>query len=397
VSALGAAAGILLVLAIAAGACWGPLTAHGFVVIDAAWLEIVRERSQFLLLQLWRAKDWSVNARPFLSLSLSVLAIDDSRVRKVGATAILVGAAGLVVALIASLVGPVSILLQGQAWRWVWVTSFASVLLLAPTLRALWRPDRCGALCVLLVICGWTFFTIGGTICLAYALIIWLVRDFTNDRVAKYLHGMGTLLQSLSLRAIGVFTFWIRGQRRAIVLSLTTGGLVAACLYCLPRALHDGTGVGGAAAFDAYSDWRRAIPPDSNVLVIPIRNSAAFAWFKLQRPSYLTVDQSSGVVFSRATALEVRRRSQVLLPLMDPNWRLLANMTKPLGGDGKSSASVRPLTRERLMSICRDPQLNFVVAAENIGFEPLRHVRAVGRQDWYLYDCRIVNGTSPPA
>ena len=146
------------------------------VVMDAAWLEVVRERSQFLLLQFWRANDWSLNARPFLSLSLSVLAIDDARVRKVGATAILVGAAGLVVALIASLVGPVSVLLQGQAWRWVWVTSFAGVLLLVPTLQALWRTDGCGALCVLLVICGWTFSTIGGTICLAFALILWLVR-----------------------------------------------------------------------------------------------------------------------------------------------------------------------------------------------------------------------------
>jgi hypothetical protein len=286
--------------------------------------------------------------------------------------------------------------LQGQAWRWVWVTSFAGVLLLAPTLRALWRADRCGTFCALLVICGWMFSTIGGTICLAFALILWLVRDFINDRVAKYLHGMRTLLQSLSLTAIGVFTFWIRGQRRAIVLSLTIGGLVAACLHCLPRALHDGTGVGGAAEFDAYSDWRRAIPPDSNVLVVPVRNSAAFAWFTLERPSYLTVDQSSGVVFSRATALEVRRRSQVLLPLMDPDWRLLSNMTQMHGGGGKSFASVRPLTRERLTSVCRDPQLNFVVAEENIGFESLRHARP-GGHDWYLYDCRIVNDASPSA
>ena len=69
-SALGAAAGILLVLAIASIASWRPSIAHGFVVMDAAWLEIVRERSQFLLLQFWRAKDWSLNARPFLSLSL---------------------------------------------------------------------------------------------------------------------------------------------------------------------------------------------------------------------------------------------------------------------------------------------------------------------------------------
>ena len=120
------------------------------------------------------------------------------------------------------------------------------------------------------------------------------------------------------------------------------GGLVAACLYSLPRALHDGTRIGTVAEFDAYSDWRRAIPPDANVLVAPVRNSAAFAWFTLQRPSYLTVDQSSGVVFSRATALEVRRRSQVLLPLMDPDWRLLSNMTQAHSGGGKSSPRFAP-------------------------------------------------------
>jgi hypothetical protein len=394
VSAVAAAGGILLVLAIALIASWTPSIAH-LVVMDAAWLEVVRERSQFLLLQFWRANDWSLNARPFLSLSLGVLAIGDARVRKVGATAILVGAAGLTLALIASLVGPVSVLLQGQAWRWAWVTSFASVLLLVPTLRALWRPDIGGLLCVLLVIGGWMFSTIGGVICLAFALILWLVRDFIQDRVVKHQRGRGTGLEFLSHTAALAYTSWMRGNRRTIVLSLATACVLAACVYSLPRALHDGTRVGTVAEVDAYSDWRRTIPPDANVWVAPVRNSAAFAWFTLQRSSYLTVDQSSGVVFSRATALEVMRRSQVLLPLMDPDWRLLSNMTH--GGGGKSSPSVRPLTRERLMSVCRDPQLNFVVAAENIGFEPLRHVRAAGRQDWYLYDCRIVNDTSPSA
>ena len=39
-------------------------------------------------------------------------------------------------------------------------------------------------------------------------------------------------------------------------------------------------------------------------------------------------------------------------------------MTKARSGDGKRSTSVRPLTRERLRDVCRDPQLNFVVAVE---------------------------------
>ena len=268
--------------------------------------------------------------------------------------------------------------------------SLASVLLLAPTLRALWRADRCGLPCVLLVICGWTFSTIGSMICLVFALILWLVRDFINDPATKFLRGKGILSEYLLRAAAGASAFWIRGHRQAIVFSLVIAGLVAACLYSMPRALHDGTNIGTPAEIDAYSDWRRAIPPDANVWVAPVRNSAAFAWFTLQRPSYLTVDQSSGVVFSRATALEVRRRSQVLLPLMDPDWRLFSNMTHAHSGGGKSATSVRPLTRERLMSVCRDPQLNFVVATENVGFEPLRHARP-GEQDWYLYDCRIVN------
>ncbi len=331
-------------------------------------------------------------------MSLSLLAIDDARVRQIGSTAILVGAAGLTLALIASLVGPVALLLQGQAWRWVWVTSFASVLLLAPTVRALWRPDGCGLLCVPLVICGWMFSAIGGMICLAFALILWLVRDVIKDQVAKYQRGMGTLLELLSLTAVAAFTFWIRGHRRTIVLSLATAGLVAACLYSLPRALHDGTRVGTVAEIDAYSDWRHAIPPESNVLVVPAHNSATFAWFTLERPSYLTVDQSSGVVFSRATALEVRRRSQVLLPLMDPDWRLLSNIKKAgSSSNGALSSSPRAVTRDRLISLCHDSQLNFVIAKENIGFDPIRHTHPGNWQDWNLYDCRRVNSVIPSA
>jgi hypothetical protein len=394
-SALAAAAGLLLMLVLASIVSRGSFVGHLFAVPDAVWLEVIRERSQFLLLQFWRVNDWSMNIRPLLSLSLSVLVIDDPQARKAGATAILVGAAGLILALIASLVGPVAILLQGQAWRWVWVTTFASVLFLTPTFRALWRAERCGLLCVLLVICGWTFSTIGGTLCVAFAIILWLMRDFIGYPAAKVLRGMGIWWKSLLHAPAIAFGLLTRRNTLAITQLLALSGLIGACLFCLPRALDNGTDGGIRAEIDAYSDWRHIIPPDANVFVAPDRNSAAFAWFTLQRPSYLTVDQSSGVVFSRATALEVKRRSQVLLPLMDPDWKVLSNMAQP--SRGKTSPSVRPLTRERLMSICRDPQLNFVVGTENIGFEPLRHARARGLHDWYLYDCRIVDGADPTA
>jgi hypothetical protein len=430
-SVLGALGGIVLVLGVALIAAFEPSMPHPLVV-DPAWLEVVRERSQFLFLKLWRVNDWSLNARPFLTLSLSVLAIADPRAQRICSTAMLVGAAGVAVALIGSLIGPVSILLQGQAWRWVWATTFASVLLLVPTLQALWRGGSAGRWCVFLVICGWTFSTIAGTTCLMFAWILWSIRRRFNDPWAVRVRGAGILLSMLmvawtgrsawtaawmrpdgidgstwsrvtsvpgmpllSFAIIGAVACWVRATRSPVVLSLMTVGLVAACLESVPRALADGESAGSVAKFNEYADWRRAIPLEANVLVVPSPNSAAFAWFTLERPSYLTVDQSSGVVFSRATAVEVRRRSQVLLPLMDPDWRLLSNMAQVRSGARGNPSSVRPLTRERLSSVCGDLQLNFVIAAQNVGFGPLRHALPGGREDWYLYDCRIVNSAAP--
>lgn len=433
-SVLSAAAGVALILVTSLVVSWRPLT-HVLVVMDAGWLEVVRERSQFLFLQLWRARDWSTNARPFISLAISSLIISDMRVRKLCAASMLVGAAGLAVAVIASLIGPVSLFLQGQAWRWMWVADFASILLLAPTVLALARSARGGLLIALLMLSGWTFSTIIGTACLAGALILWLLRDripmpaATMLRHAAILSVAGLLvwgartlytatasgfppwsgepsaliesapgLAFLYIVIVALVAHWIRWSRSSITMPLAIGVLFAATGYCLPQAAREGDREGSAEQVAKFSDWRRSMAPTSNVFVEPARNSAAFAWFTLERPSYLTVDQSSGVVFSRATALEVRRRSQVLLPLMEPDWMLLSSMNRTRHGMGNAAQrpSIRLLTADRLIRICGDPQLDFVVSSANVGFEPLRHEATPGnRGEWYLYDCRRVRGPDP--
>jgi hypothetical protein len=102
------------------------------------------------------------------------------------------------------------------------------------------------------------------------------------------------------------------------------------------------------------------------------------------------VDQSSGVIFSRATAVEIRRRSQVLSPMEEPDWRLLSRRATH---GGKFDAAALPLTRDRLVRICADPQLKFVVAKEDVGFEPIRHRHPGIWDGWYLYDCKRVNSS----
>ncbi len=53
-------------LGIAAIGTLAPSVAPMNGVMDADWLEVVRERSQFLFLQLWSVRDWDVNARAFI-------------------------------------------------------------------------------------------------------------------------------------------------------------------------------------------------------------------------------------------------------------------------------------------------------------------------------------------
>jgi len=201
------------------------------------------------------------------------------------------------------------------------------------------RPCLCSA---------WIIPPAYGSWCLACSLAVWLARHRVNSPFALVLRCVGFAVaaltagwlfqstfataasgESLNRLASGavvatVLAAWslsvrVEAQRSWTVWSVCAGVFLTIAVVALPRALHDAGMDGTAAEIDEFADWRSAIPPDSNVFVVSVKNAPTFAWFTLQRPSYLTVDQSSGVVFSRATALEVRRRSQVLLPLIDPD------------------------------------------------------------------------------
>jgi hypothetical protein len=177
----------------------------------------------------------------------------------------------------------------------------------------------------------------------------------------------------------------------AVVLSAI---LAVFSLLMLPAAFRQARTLASPAENQEFLAWEKVIPPTSAVLVAPPRDSGAFVWFTLGRPNYLTLNQSSGVVFSRATALEVLRRSEVLLPLMDPDWKIQTRLAKADDGR-KKKPPTRPLTRSNLTAVCTDPLLGFVISPANVGFDPLRHVHAGPWQDWNLYDCRRVRSEHP--
>jgi hypothetical protein len=424
---IGAAAGLLLTYVVALTASIAPASMHVFQLIDAPWLEVVRQRSQFLFFEYWTSNDWEMNVRPLLSLAVTASVIPEERIRRLCAAAALVGSVGMAVNYIVSSVGPVAILLQGQAWRWMWISSFAAILLLVPTAFCAWRDSKCGPICACLVISAWTFPAIQATAVLVLAWGLWSLRTRINDNSAKYLHWAAMAFVSIAvawalatawngltspmaesgrdpawiadIRAVcalqipavmfvGLFWYVVTSRQTAWASALGAVMAVFAALI-LPGSLKQVGTLSSDAEFDEFADWRSAIPPANSVLVVPTGNSASFVWFTLLRPSYMSVDQSAGVVFARDAALEIRRRSEILLPIADPVWQLLKQNMRTAHGH-KPQQTTRPLTTQALISICNDPQLGFVAAKEDIGFEPIRHNHPGVWKDWNLYDCRRV-------
>jgi hypothetical protein len=426
VSVVGAIVCVIVTMLVSGAVTWPSWMSNLLPVMDSAWLAVVQERSQFLFLQLWSFQDWALNARPFFYLAFIALAAQDIRVRRLCIAAAVVGAAGLAVALIASLLGPVAILVQGQAWRWVWIAAFVSILLVPATILQISRDKRRGPLCAILLISGLTLPALGGTACVSLAMIFWLMGSHIAARAQTLFHGIffalvvgiaawlvvhsGEIVASaihtsgatgaaqlrdifglkISAALAAAFVWWwMRKSRSVWVPTLLCAVLLVLSIFILPAAFKQSRTFASATDAAEFSDWERTIPPTSAVLVTPARDVGTFVWFTLQRPNYLAVDQSAGVVFSRKTALEVQRRSQVLLPVTDPSWTILTNLR---AAPDKRSIDVptRPLTATTLSGICEDSQLGFVISPQDVGFDRLRHQNAGSWKDWNLYDCHKV-------
>ena len=429
ISVVGAIGGAIATLALTVVATNLPTAPHLLTVMDPLWLYVVRERSEFLFLQLWSFHDWFINAQPFIYLTFTAITAPGRRTHKLCIAAILVGVTGLTVAFIAGLVGPVAILVQGQAWRWVWLTVFISVVLAPVTTLRVWRDAKFGHLCALLLVAGWFLPGNAGSVCALVALTFWLTRAYLSARLGAHLRWVTAALSAtvtawllikgwslvstsaspsestgsvsaqiqdvfalkIPAAIFGLLVWWaLRCWRSAWARTLLPATLAALSALIFSAAFSHTRVLATAAEIHEFADWDNVIPATSTVLVAPPRDVGAFVWFTLERPNYLVLNQSAGVVYSRATAMEVRRRSDVLLPLMDPNWNIFTNLHAKSASERDKHAPTRPLTLENLAAVCADPQLGFVISPLNVGFDPVRHVHAGIWQNWYLYDCRRV-------
>jgi hypothetical protein len=311
---------------------------------------------------------------------------------------------------------------QLQPWRWLWMGVVVAALLLPQILRACWQADVAGRTTAILLGASWIFaagaFALAAALAAAASLafmrrlkpsearlvlwgawgmltiaLIWRVASNLQITDAHYLdlHLPLWLRRAMSFAhdgsapvAIIALAWWLaraaRGRTGLIALATVS---VMGCALLLPRAWAAWTAREFPPPLVAqFRPWRDRIPRGAEVFW---PESPVATWLLLGSPNYLSVIQTSGMVFSREGALEFRRRALALSAAVGPQ----AFLDWDAGGPGMN------LSRQQLQQVCQTGEFEFLVTGADLGLAPvavLPRESAPLRNGLRLYHC----GPVPP-
>jgi hypothetical protein len=441
----GAIAGVAAVIAgtlIMPDAVWGRF--------DQAWLTLVMDRSPYLFVKNWQLDDWARVAVAAVTLAAGLAAssgpaasgelaassgpaASSGRARKLCMTALLTLLVGIILSFIACDELHLVLFAQLQTWRWQWLGTVTAALLLPLILSLHWREGVGGRSTALLLACAWIFSS--NVFALAAALaalgsLAWTPRLKAGEARLVFWGACGMLAIAILWRLASNLEFtdahylnpgialWLRramsfardGSALMALLILTgllhrtspRSGLVALGLAALlsTAALLPFTwatwtqGEFPPSRIAQFAAWRERIPPGSNVFW---PESPLDSWVLLDRPSYLSVLQTSGMVFSRNTAIELQRRALALASFV-PQQTFLG------WGSGGTNLALSPT---QLRGVCGLAVFDYLVTSADLGLESVDAVAAVmppasslrasslpaplstARPSLHLYRCRL--------
>lgn len=371
--------------------------------IDARWFQLLHGHLQYLFVSLWSVRAWGRMAVPAATLAVGAMASEASRCRSFCRAALAMAALGLCVSLLGCDLLRIAIVAQVQTWRWLWLSNAMAIVLLPLIAASCWRAGPANRAALLLLGASWISFDMrfGGLIALlaagvaafgrrpkpgydspwvpaaALAVVLASVAVLMESillapgRHAATPTGL-TLLRSMAwavasrwrpwasdgvLPALGFLGLWWIARRQSAALRsigpliIVTG--LSLCAAIAPFAWHSWTNFAPSERLQArFALWRRAIPPTSEVFTTGV---PLIPWFLLERPSYWSVEQMTGAVFSHRTTMELLRRETVIRGLH------------------KTGNPERDLD-----ALCgADRTLGFVVTSENMGPTPFKPI-AVG-------------------
>ncbi len=380
---------------------------------DAHWLALVEHRSPYVFIAHWQLDDWSRAAVTLATLGVGLRVLPNKRARTLSLIALTTALAGLALTFIACDLLHLVVLTQLQPWRWQWLGAVVAAVLLPAILRALWQDAaietgttelRTAELrtTALLLVSAWVFasnaFALFASLAALAALVLlpklkpsearwvyfgacglgviavaWRLAsnlEFTDAyyldpniplwirRASSFIHDGTAPVAAVSL------AFWLARMRRGRTALILLGGLAgAACVGSFPQTWKSWTtrefppqqlaGLGG---------FRERIPPGADVFW---PESPVAVWVLLQRPSYLSVIQTSGMVFSRRSALELERRANALSGAINPGSFM-----------GWSAGTGMTLSAQQLEQTCATGEFQFLVTSRDLGVIPVAEAPA---------------------
>lgn len=386
--------------------------------MDAEWLQIVRLRAPFVLLDTWRPGEL---AEPFVWIGILAVAASEAppQLQRAWRALAIVAAACALLALLAT-VTHAALLIQAQPWRAAWLVKVVALLVLAGLFVQRWQRSAADRwLLVGLVAAVATATTLGGPIALGLAILSrqgWQGgQPPTLPRwlpVAGSLAVLGILAETVfevlqhSYYALERITLWATTPAAAS-LGNFTGLLLGPLALLLPASLwlllrlgarrpmaavilSVGLFLGAIPGWNQGNDSQQATlfsrdPPQPFPGLIP-RGATVYwqdhfelSWFLLRRANYASWLQSVGLVFSRQTAMESHRRLMRLASFGSADARLAA-------APGAQIARKIP-TQGSLAELCEDQVLDFVVLGIRLeGRSP--PAWEYGGHSWFLYRCK---------
>jgi hypothetical protein len=127
-----------------------------------------------------------------------------------------------------------------------------------------------------------------------------------------------------------------------------------------------------------FSDWRARIPVGAEIFW---PQSPLSSWLLLERPNYVSTLQSSGLVFSRATAIEVERRAVALQDFIPAGSILSWN----------AGGLIQTRSVQQLEGICALALFDFLVTSAKLDWQIVATQPGKSAQDpktLKLYQCR---------
>lgn len=364
--------------------------------MDTQWLKIVEDFTPYVLTTTWSLADLQSASAALATLTCATLLPLTPAARRIALATMAVGTAGLMLTAIACRYAPAAIVIQGQAWRWMWTATLAGVLLLVPVGEALWSRGAAGRATLALLAVAWGAVEdpLGVPAALtAVVLVILLARGSQPPVTTLALVGgiaavafetgvvqvsgvAGEVQIALATVAIWVVvTMTSSGTVRAAAVL----GVAASCAFQIADSLTDRRApvsylrLYDDAGYRSFASWRERIPPNSIVFYAKDLN---LVWLMLHRPSYANF---VAVVFSRQSALEY-----------DHEYSDFERITNTSRRHAAAPSDLSILSRAQLREACITPEIDFVVTESKFDIPRLASKDAYPRAGLLLYSCADV-------